>query len=265
MRIKNNLKIFNQSISSKIIYRLIIFVIAYMPITLVHAVYEDCEAVKAPYIEDNLCKIEVKNCKEDGVTMNVPDGSKLVAACDVFRYNICATVVPPPPNCYAPRCPIDPNQCANDNEGDGITNYTNTQIAFTVRENNEDEEQDEANVDDIHSCEKVGETTIQDHRCRIEVTGCKRGNLDAIPPGHTATAICNIQIGDCNRMEPPSCIAYCPTNANECANDDADNNNDNNYTNVEDVLGGFRYTPERLERRNRNRNRGTQQRGTGVN
>ena len=86
----------------------------------------------------------------------MPDDSKLVATCDVFRYDICATVVPPPPNCHVPRCPIDPNQCANDNEGDGIANYTNTEIAFTVRERQEQNANTEEE-EKVHSCEKAGE------------------------------------------------------------------------------------------------------------
>ena len=258
MKTQNNLKSFSEVMFNKIIYKLlIILTIAYMPIALTYAAYEDCEAVKAPYIENNLCKIEVKNCKENGVTMQVPEGVKLVARCDI-EHALC----PASPNaeCNPYGCPTDPNECANDDETDGVANYTDT--APVVLASNDNERQE----DKIHSCEKVGETTIQDHRCRMGLTGCKRGNLDAIPPGHTATAICSIQVGACNRRNPPSCIANCPTDPNECANDDADNNNNNNYTSVEDVLGGFFYTPEHLERRNRNRSRGSQQRGgTGVN
>ena len=263
MKIKNNSKLLNQVILNKIIYKLIIFVIAYIPISA-HAAYQDCETVNAAYIEDGLCKAEVINCKEDGVTITVPDDAKIVATCDI-EHALYLIGKDSSAKHNSIRCPTDPNECANDNEGDGVTNYTNTTSPLG-RENNDDAKQeDQANADLIHSCEKTGETTLRDHKCQMEVTGCKRGDLDVIPPGHTATAACSIQIGACNRARPPSCVAYCPTDSNECANDDADDNNDNNYINLEAVGGGFIYTPEGWERRNRRSpGKGSNQGGTGI-
>ena len=264
MEVQNNLKLFNQIILNKTFYKFIIFVIAYIPISA-HAAYQGCEAVNTAYIEDDLCKVEVTNCKENGVTLTTSSDSKLVAICDVKHgVDVCPTVIPRPEWCDLPRCPTNPNECANDNEGDGVTNYTNTTSPLG-RENNDDAKQeDQANADLIHSCEKTGETTLRDHKCQMEVTGCKRGDLDVIPPGHTATAACSIQIGACNRRRPPSCVAYCPTDSNECANDDADDNNDNNYINLEAVGGGFVYTPD-WERRNRiSPGKGSNQGGTGI-
>ena len=65
----------------------------------------------------------------------------------------------------------------------------------------------------------------------MSVTGCKRGDLDVIPPGHTATAICDT--GYCTRANPPNC--QCPTGPNECANDN-EGDNVTNYSNTESIL-----------------------------
>ena len=80
-------------------------------------------------------------------------------------------------------------------------------------------------------CVPRGPTYIEDNLCKIRVTGCKdsSGNA-AIPLGVTATASCNI--GICDRKNPPDC--QCPTDPNECANDDHSDGNAN-YSSIEYV------------------------------
>ena len=271
MKMQKNLSPFNKVIY-RVIYNLIVFTIAYIPISVwAQAVYDGCEIAKAPYIQDNLCKIEVTNCKENGTLLQVPEGSKIVATCNVFRYEACATIVPRPPNCEVPRCPTDPNECANDDETDGVANYTNTQITGTVREESDgtnppvdEEETEPVDEEQLHSCEKTGETTIEDHKCQMRVTACKRGNEDAIPPGAIATAICNTEEQGppyiCNRTNPPGCRASCPTDPNECANDDSEDNI-GNYSNTETI--NFTGNTETLfSNPNSNRRRNGNNRGT---
>ena len=241
MRIQNNLKAFFEFLVCKKFH--IIFALAFCMPMYVHAVYEDCEAVGSTYIENNQCKIEVRNCKEDGVSLQVPEGSKLVAACNITPRNaiICNSCPPgatcPTVECNS-RCPTDPNECANDDESDGVGNYTNTALAYTAG----DDAEREANANEIHSCEKVGETTIENYRCRMQVTSCKSGDSAIpIPPGHTLTASCDLGGGGaCTRSNPPICS--CPTNPNECAND---NEGDGvaNYSNTESVSGSYEDDP----------------------
>ena len=251
MRIQNNLKAFFEFVLCKKFH--IIFAIAFcMPSVYAYAVYEDCDAAKPAYIEDNLCKIEVKNCKEDGVTLQLPEGSKIVATCNITPSNaIVCNRCPPGSLCPAvvcnSSCPTDPNECANDDESDGVGNYTNTARAYLG-----DDAGQEADADEIHSCEKIGETTIENNRCQMQVTSCKQGNEDIIPPGYTGTAVCDYsEVSDiCTKSIPPSCAHRCPTNPNECANDN-EGDNVTNYSNTESIMsvvGGGSYEPTNLQR-----------------
>ena len=250
MKAQNNLKLF-QVILNKTIYKLIIFGIAYhIPIVYAYAAYDDCEAVKAPYIEDDRCKIEVTNCKEDSVAIAVPEGSKIVATCNVFRYDNCATADPRPPNCEVPRCPTNPNECANDDESDGVANYTNTAPPGLASNDNEtqEDENDNSNEEEVHSCEKEGRTRVENYTCKMQVTGCKQGDEDAIPQGATATAVCDT--GRCNRKLIPDC--HCPTDPNECANDTRGDSSIN-YTNTEPITSSDEPEAPRSSPRRRSR------------
>ena len=150
MEVQNNLKLFNQIILNKTIYKFIIFVIAYIPIS-VHAAYDGCETVNSAYIEDGLCKVEVTNCKENGEIITVPSDSKLVATCDIAQALCPASSLE---KCDSSTCPTNPNECANDNEGDGVTNYTNTTSPLGRENNDNARQEDQVNADLIHSCEK---------------------------------------------------------------------------------------------------------------
>ena len=211
-----------QSDLNKIIYKSIIFVIAYIPISA-HAVYTDCEGITPFYIKDGLCAVFVQNCKEDN---KVVSGT---ATCDT------QSVLCPPTslsNCQPIQCPTNPNECANDNEGDGITNYTNTAPPPII-----------SGEEPYHSCKKEGETTIRNNKCQMRITGCKQGNSNVTVSG---IATCDVQ-GEphnilCDRSRPPGCRASCPTNPNECANDNEEDNK-GNYSNTERIV----FTPELYE------------------
>ena len=225
MKIQNNL--------NKIIYKSIIFVIAYIPIS-VHAIYKDCEAITPFYIKDGFCAVQVQNCK---------DGNRVVsgtARCDTATIVCPASPLEP---CDSTQCPTDPNECVNDNESDGITNYTNTAPPMITSE------------EPYHSCEKIGDTTIKDDKCTMSITGCKQGNSDTIT---TAIATCNVQ-GErnyiiCNRMQPAGCSAGCPTDPNECANDD-ESDGKGNYKNTETIRFVDGGSENYFQRRNDNTGR----------
>ncbi len=215
MKMRRNSNLFNKVVLHRIIYKLIIFTTAYIPSMYVHAIYEDCEAVTHPYIEVSLCKIRIKNCKNNGV----PDTrTNLEATCDIAHLSCPASSNA---ECYPFACPTNPNECANDNEGDGITNYTNT---ATIQA-----------IPPYSGCKKQGETIVEDYRCKMTVTSCKQGREYAIPPGTPATAVCDT--GICDRKNPPDC--KCPTDPNECVNDSQGDNftvyNNTEYIRSSDV------------------------------
>ena len=82
-------------------------------------VYTGCELETAdtiPQIEDGLCVIRAKACKENGNSVSVPAGHYMKLSCDAtpqFSRELPSRI----------GCPTDPNDCANDQKNDGTREY----------------------------------------------------------------------------------------------------------------------------------------------
>ena len=86
-------------------------------------------------IGDRLCQMDLTGCRQDGQL--ILPGSRIQAICDSVESHENENCSPPcPPGKYCPtrytpcrECPTDPNECANDDQTDGIGRYKSTAIA----------------------------------------------------------------------------------------------------------------------------------------
>ena len=203
------------------------------------AVYQggisNCERAGETYIEDNLCHIVVTGCIQDGEPL-IPENARATANCNVAYENPACNCVPsqgrscPSIDCGSfPRnsCPTDPNECANDNDADDVGNYTETE---KIGEDEAEERAEEEIGGTYHSCEQIGATELVGTQCRMTLIRCKNADGDWAD-GVIGGAICDRK--ECIRgAGPVRCT--CPTDPNECANDEADDVG--NYTEVQEFI-----------------------------
>lgn len=84
--------------------------------------------------------------------------------------------------------------------------------------------------------------------CQMQVTGCKEGNELTHPEGMIVTAFCDH--GQCNTLTREATNCDCPTNANECVNDQAGDRR-TNYSRVTRIFLTRQSQREELEHANR--------------
>ena len=100
----------------------------------------------------------------------------------------------------------------------------------------------------IHSCRQVGDRITLGYfngmgidgrsyeyprLCQMRVTGCKKGNELTHPEGSVTTAFCDH--GPCNILSREHRNCDCPTNPNDCVNDQVGDGH-TNYSNVTRIL-----------------------------
>ena len=84
--------------------------------------YTGCEIVGEMQIKDGLCVAKVRDCRLNGRLLPPPPpGYHRAAKCDAVPQRLRDLPM-------RAGCPTDPNQCANDNEGDGLNNYSSNII-----------------------------------------------------------------------------------------------------------------------------------------
>ena len=212
---------------------------------------ENCRALGAFTVEDRKCKVDVAGCTQNGQVL-IPEGSTATATCDVANHpckqpcvgDTCPTVALP-----VCECPTDVNECASDDSTDGRGNYSQVAVVRSSEES------------PIHSCQKIGATELlSSMQCSMDVRGCMRGQQELypnLPPGKVVVATCDTT-RLCTRGLPPNC--GCPTDPNECANDD-ETDGIGNYSQTEMVRGsskddGWWETQEQAPQQNRTRGGG---------